>query len=62
MVTKIYIPKGCLAADDAAMKAKREALKKKLIESGKVTWKKDGNVMDDKDQGVSIILPKCKLD
>ena len=61
MITKIYIPKGCLAADDAALKAKREALKKKLMEGGKVTLKKDGNVMDDKGQDASISIPKGKL-
>ena len=30
MNNKIFIPKGRLAEDDAALKAKREALKKKL--------------------------------
>ena len=49
MNNKIFIPKGRLAEDDAALKAKREALKKKLLEGGKITLKNNGSVTDDKD-------------
>ncbi len=56
------IPSGKLAAeDDAALKAKREALKKKLLEGGKVTLKKDGSVTDDKGEDSTISIPKGKL-
>jgi hypothetical protein len=57
-----FIPKGRLAADDAVLKAKREALKKKLLEGGKITLKQDGGVTDStssKDSTISI--PKGKL-
>ena len=58
----ITIPQGRFAADDAALKAKREALKKKLLEGGKITLKQDGGVTDEsgaKDSTISI--PKGKL-
>ena len=59
---KITIPCGRLAAeDDAALKAKREALKIKLLEGGKVTLKKDGSVTDDKGEDSTISIPKGKL-
>jgi hypothetical protein len=58
MITKIYISKGCFAADDAALKAKREALKNNLLNGKKVIVKKDGNVMDDKSQSFSQFIPK----
>ena len=38
----IIIPQGRLA-DDAAVAAKRAELKRKLLEGGKITLKKDGN-------------------
>ena len=61
--SSISIPKGKLAADDdAALKAKREALKKKLLEGGKITLKPDGNVTDEKSTDESSIsIPKGKL-
>ena len=40
----ISIPSTRLAADDATLKAKREELKKKLLEGKKVTIAPDGNV------------------
>ncbi len=59
---RISIPKGKLAADDdAILKAKREALKKKLLEGGKITLKKDGSVTDDKGEDSTISIPKGKL-
>lgn len=61
MNKSIRIPKGRLAADDAALKAKREALKKKLMEGGKVTLKQNGNVMESNGQDSSISIPKGKL-
>ena len=57
----IFIPKGRLAEDDAALKAKREALKKKLLEGGKITLKNNGSVTDDKGADSSISIPKGKL-
>ena len=59
---QITIPCGYFAADDdAALKAKREALKKKLLEGGKVTLKKDGSVTDEKGEDATISIPKGKL-
>jgi len=58
----ISIPKGKLAADDdAILKAKREALKKKLLEGGKITLKKDGSVTNDLGDDSTISIPKGKL-
>ena len=58
----LNIPHCFLAADDdAALKAKREALKKKLLEGGKITLKKDGSVTDDKGEDSTISIPKGKL-
>ena len=61
MNNKIFIPKGRLAEDDAALKAKREALKKKLLEGGKITLKNNGSVTDDKCADSTISIPKGKL-
>lgn len=61
MNNKIFIPKGRLAEDDAALKAKREALKKKLLEGGKITLKNNGSVTDDKGADSTISIPKGKL-
>ena len=57
----VFVPKGQLAEDDAVLKAKREALKKKLLEGGKITLKKDGSVTDDKGEDSTISIPKGKL-
>lgn len=61
MNNKIFIPKGRLAEDDAALKAKREALKKKLLEGDKITLKNNGSVTDDKGADSTISIPKGKL-
>ena len=62
MEYKIFIPKGKLAAeDDAALKAKREELKKKLLEGGKITLKNNGSATDNKGAESSISIPKGKL-
>ena len=62
MTTFIYIPAGFLAVDDdAVLKAKREALKKRLLEGGKITLKKDGSVTDEKGEDSTISIPKGKL-
>ena len=62
MINVILIPNGRFAADDdAALKAKREALKKKLLEGGKITLKKDGSVTDEKGEDSTISIPKGKL-
>ncbi len=61
MNKKIFIPKGKLANDDAELKAKREALKKKLLEGGKIVLKNDGSVTDDKGKDSTISIPKGKL-
>ncbi len=58
----ISIPSGRMAADDAVLKAKREALKKKLLEGGKITLKQDGGVTDGSGaQDSTISIPKGKL-
>ena len=56
----ISIPSTRLAADDATLKAKREELKKKLLEGKKVTIAPDGNVTKSDDSS-SIVIPKGKL-
>lgn len=62
MNNRIIIPQGRLAADDAALKAKREALKKKLMGGEKITLKGDGNVTDTSNaQDSTISIPKGKL-
>lgn len=48
------------ATDDAVLKAKREELKKKLLEGKKVTIAPDGNVTKG-DAASSIVIPKGKL-
>ena len=58
----LHIPHGHLATDnDAILKAKREALKKKLLEGGKITLKKDGSVTNDQGDDSTISIPKGKL-
>lgn len=58
---KIFsIPATKMAADDATLKAKREELKKKLLEGKKVTIAPDGNVTKGDDSS-SIVIPKGKL-
>lgn len=58
---KIFsIPVTKMAADDATLKAKREELKKKLLEGKKVTIAPDGNVTKGDDSS-SIVIPKGKL-
>lgn len=61
MEKMISIPAARFAADeDDALKAKREELKKKLLEGKKVTIAPDGNVTKDDDSS-SIVIPKGKL-
>ncbi len=57
----IIIPKGALAADDAALAAKRAELKRKLLEGGKITLKKDGNATRNSGEGSTISIPQGKL-
>lgn len=56
-----FIPKGKLAQDDAALKARREALKKKLLEGGRIVLKNNGSATDEKGTDSSISIPKGKL-
>ena len=58
MQYRIFIPSGKLA-DDAALKAKREALKQSLLQGKKVTIKPDGKVSDGGGTGINI--PTGKL-
>lgn len=59
---KIIIPQGRMAADDAALAAKRAALKAKLMGGEKITLKGDGNVTDTSNaQESTISIPKGKL-
>lgn len=60
MEKMISIPVTKMAADDATLKAKREELKKKLLEGKKVTIAPDGNVTKGDDSS-SIVIPKGKL-
>jgi hypothetical protein len=60
MQNKIIIPAGKLAMDDAALKAKREALKQSLLQGKKVTIKPDGKVSEGGD-GSGINIPTGKL-
>lgn len=57
------IPKGFFSApNDEALKAKREALKKKLMSGEKITLKGDGNVTNnDGTQSSTISIPQGKL-
>lgn len=57
----IIIPKGTLAADDAALAAKRAELKRKLLEGGKITLKKDGGATGGTGERSTITIPKGKL-
>ena len=54
------IPAAGMATDDATLKAKREELKKKLLEGKKVTIAPDGNVTKG-ESASSIVIPKGKL-
>jgi len=61
MEKMISIPAARFAADeDAALKAKREELKKKLLAGKKVIIAPDGNVTKEDDTS-SIVIPKGKL-
>ena len=58
MTRILNVPCGRLAGDDdAVQKAKREALKKKLLEGGRITLKKDGSVTDENGGKSSICVP-----
>ena len=56
----IVIPQGRLA-DDAALAAKRAELKRKLLEGGKITLKKDGNATGSAGEASTISIPQGKL-
>ena len=57
---KINIPNDRLA-DDAALAAKRAELKRKLLEGGKITLKKDGNATGTAGEASTISIPQGKL-
>lgn len=59
-MNKIIIPKGRMA-DDAALAAKRAELKRKLLEGGKITLKKDGGATGGSGEASSISIPSGKL-
>jgi hypothetical protein len=59
-MNKIVIPQGRLA-DDAALAAKRAELKRKLLEGGKITLKKDGNATGGAGEASTISIPQGKL-
>ncbi len=61
MSTLIKIPATCLADDDAALKAKREELKKKLLEGKKIPISPTGNVTTGSNSGNGISIPAGKL-
>ena len=62
MQNKIIIPTGKLAMDDAALKAKREALKQSLLQGKKVTIKPDGKVSEGDGSGINIPTGKLAMD
>ncbi|MDE6668382.1 MAG: hypothetical protein K2K26_01715 [Muribaculaceae bacterium] len=58
----ILIPAGRMSADDAALAAKRAALKAKLLSGDKITLKSGtGNAVQGSDANNSISIPKGKL-
>ena len=64
MITKIEItiPQGKLAAEaDDVAKAKREALRQKLLSGGTITLKNNGSATDTSGSDSSINIPKGKL-
>lgn len=56
----IVIPEGRMA-DDAALAAKRAELKRKLLEGGKITLKKNGGATGGAGETSSISIPEGKL-
>ena len=60
MENMIFIPATMMASDDAALKAKREALRDALIKGKKITIASDGDVTKGNDSS-SIVIPKGKL-
>ena len=57
---QIFIPAGKLA-DDAVAKAKREALRQKLLNGSTITLKNNGSATDTDGSDSSISIPKGKL-
>lgn len=62
MQNSFFIPAGKLAEDDAALQAKRKALKEKLLQGKKVTIKPDGNVSDGDGTGLNVPPGKLAMD
>ena len=60
MKSKIIIPTGFLADDETA-RARREELRRKLLEGGRVPLKRDGSAMGGEGSDSSINIPKGKL-
>ncbi len=62
MKNQIIIPQVRFAADDAVLRAKREALKQKLLNGGKITLKQDGGVTDGSGaKDSTMTIPPVKL-
>ena len=62
MNNQIIIPQGRFAADDAALAAKRAALKAKLLSGDKISLKPGkGDAMQGGGSDSSISIPKGKL-
>ena len=57
----IFIPKGRLADDDAIAKAKREALRRKLMSGERIPLKNNGSATDESGSASSINIPSGKL-
>lgn len=57
----IFIPKGCLADDDAIAKAKREALRKKLMSGERIPLSNTGSATDENSKQSTINIPSGKL-
>lgn len=60
MQNKIILSAGKLAIDEAALKAKRDAFKQRLLQDSKVSFKPDGKVSESVD-GLGICIPAGKV-
>lgn len=60
MQNKIILSAGKLAIDEAALKAKRDAFKQRLLQDSKVSFKIDGKVSESVD-GLGICIPTGKV-
>lgn len=60
-MNEIKLPKCSMAADDEAMKKKREELRKRLLEGDTIPLKRGGEVDETNNKDASLNVPKGKL-